>query len=125
MPRIHPTTVIALILLAGSLPTSALRLAVTGAAGYLGAEVACRAASQGHQVRAIVKEGQPSSHLLGCNEVLQVDDLSDMAVAREIAEGMDAVVHTASVFRPCDDMETELVQPNICLLYTSPSPRDS
>ena len=46
-----------------------LKLAVTGAAGYLGAEVACRAAAQGHYVRAVVKHGQPVEHLSACSEV--------------------------------------------------------
>ena len=91
----------------------ALRLAVTGAAGYLGAEIACLAAAQGHDVRAVVKDGQPTAHLSDCTEVMTVDDLCDLAVARDVAEGMDAVVHAASVFRKCDDMELELVQPNI------------
>ena len=48
----------AFVLLIAVLPTAgALRLAVTGAAGYLGAEVACLATEQGHSVRAVVKEG--------------------------------------------------------------------
>lgn len=94
-------------------PTTALRLAVTGAAGYLGAEIACLAAEQGHQVRAVVKHGQAVAHLSGCSEVLEVDDLCDGAVVRDVCDGVDAVLHAASVFRRCDDMETELVQPNI------------
>mmetsp|Transcript_44827 Transcript_44827/g.74399 ORF Transcript_44827/g.74399 Transcript_44827/m.74399 type:complete len:333 (+) Transcript_44827:90-1088(+) len=104
------------------LPHGALRLAVTGAAGYLGAEIACLAASQGHYVRAVVKEGQHSNHLIAgtlgqghqcCSEVLRVQDLCEFNAALAVAEGMDAVLHAAAVFRKCDDMERKLVLPNI------------
>ena len=94
---------------------AALRIAVTGAAGYLGAEIACLARDQGHHVVAVVKSGQRTSHLGQCAEVRSVDDLTDLAAARDIAEGVDAVIHAASVFRKCDDMEAELVAPNIAL----------
>ena len=94
---------------------TALRIAVTGAAGYLGAEIACMATSQGHSVRAVVKEGQCTAHLAECAEIRRVDDLCDLAVARDIADGVDAVIHAASVFRKCDDMELDLVTPNIAL----------
>ena len=96
---------------------AALNVAVTGAAGYLGAEIACMAAAQGHSVRAVIKEGQAVEHLKGC-EVVKVEDLCDLAVARDVAEGMDAVLHAASVFRKCEDMEVDLVQPNIALAET-------
>ena len=93
---------------------TALRLVVTGAAGYLGAEVACMAASAGHEVTAVVKTGQATEHLEGCR-VLAVDDLSDPATAREVVPPgeVDAVIHAASVFRRVGDMESELVTPNI------------
>ena len=41
----------ALLLLAS--PVAALRLAVTGASGYLGREICHQAAAQGHRVRAV------------------------------------------------------------------------
>eukprot|EP00967_Tisochrysis_lutea_P136406 scaffold243338_cov31-Tisochrysis_lutea.AAC.3 len=104
------------LLLAGLVPApaAALRLAVTGANGYLGNEIVCRAFEQGHSVRAVLRSTK------GCTlppevEVMQVEDLSDPAAAREAADGVDAVIHTASVFRKCDDWEAELVGPNIAL----------
>ena len=91
------------------------RIAVTGAAGYLGAETVWQACAQGHSVRAVLRRHPSTLRLPPEAEVVVVDDLADMATARESAEGVDAVIHTASVFRQCADMETELVQPNIAL----------
>ena len=94
---------------------SGLRLVVTGAGGYLGGEIACLAASQGHDVRAIVRPGQPTAHLVGC-EIKTFDDLTDGAQAREaVGEAADAVIHAAGVFRRVDDMQVDLVAPNIAL----------
>ena len=90
----------------------ALKLGVTGAHGYLGAEVCWQAVEQGHEVRAI---GKHARHLPAQVELFEVDDLKDAVTARAAAEGLDAVIHTASVFRSCDDMEQELVLPNIAL----------
>ena len=94
---------------------SPLRLAVTGAGGYLGAEIACAAAEQGHAVRAVVRPSHAIDHLPASVEIVVCEDLTDMAVAREVADGMDVVIHAASVFRKCDDMEAEMVRPNIAL----------
>ena len=95
--------------------TAALRIAVTGAAGYLGSEVAWLAASQGHTVRAIVRTGSRPPHLPSECEIVEFDDLTDAVSAREAADGVDALIHTASVFQRCDDMEEQLVKPNIAL----------
>ena len=58
----------------------------------------------------------------GC-EIFECDDLTEPAMARDAADGMDAVLHTASVFRLCDDMEEELVRPNIAVRSAPSSPR--
>lgn len=94
----------------------ALRLAVTGAAGYLGSEICWQAVQAGHEVRAVVRSaGTASAFLNMMCEVFEADDLADAVQAREAADGVDVVIHTASVFRSCADMETELVQPNMAL----------
>lgn len=94
---------------------AALKLAVTGAGGYLGAEIACAAEEQGHEVRAVLRPNHSTKHLPSSAEIVVVEDLTDMVCAREVAHGMDAVIHAASVFRKCDDMEEGLVVPNIAL----------
>jgi dihydroflavonol-4-reductase len=107
---------IVLLVMIVIVPSShALRLTVTGASGYLGAEIVAQAAAQGHHVRAVLRDGSNTALLPPCVEVVEVDDLTNLAAAREVAADADAVIHTASVFRPCDDMEEELVRPNILL----------
>ena len=97
---------------------SALRIGVTGAHGFLGNEVVWQATAQGHVVRAIVRERNRagSAALPATCEQFEAPDLSDPAQARAAAAGMDAIIHTASVFKKCEDMEKELVQPNIALV---------
>ena len=109
LPTLMRTSSIILLLVQS---TYGLRLGVTGAHGFLGTEIVCQAVSQGHTVRAI---GKPSPFLPSACEVLDLGDLTDMASARTAADGLDAIIHTASVFRRCDDMEAQLVTPNIAL----------
>lgn len=116
---------VAVIALALVEPLSALRIAVTGATGYLGAEVVCQAVAQGHQVRAVLRSSEQPPFLPAECELLQLDDLLDPASAREAADGMDVVIHTASVFRKCDDMELELVRPNIELAEQAPKHKET
>ena len=40
-------------------------------------------------------------------DIMKVDDLTDLMVAREVADGVDAVIHCASVFKRVSDMEEE------------------
>ena len=68
-------------------------------------------------MRAIVRDAGSAAALLPPTcEIFAAPDLADPAAAQDAAAGLDAIIHTASVFRRCDDMETELVQPNIALV---------
>ena len=104
-----------LLVLCVSRAVHGLNIAVTGAHGYLGAEICWLAASQGHSVRAIGRGTSFASILPPSCRCVDLGDLTDPVAAREAAEGMDAVIHTAGVFKKCDDMESDLVQPNIAL----------
>jgi len=99
-----------------TMAASAIRITVTGAHGYLGSEICWQAVQAGHDVRAVVRDAAiVNSFLSMCCEVMECDDLCDAVQARAAAEGATAVIHTASVFRACADMENELVAPNILL----------
>lgn len=66
-------------------------------------------------MRAVLRQRSSGCAFPAGFEVMEREDLSDAACAREAADGVDAVIHTASVFRRCDDWEKELVVPNIAL----------
>ncbi len=95
---------------------SALHLTVTGAGGYLGAEIVWQACQSGHTVRAVARDAAAARKSLPSTvkEVLELD-LTDPAAMAAAAKDTHAVIHAASVFRRCDDMETQLVQPNLAL----------
>ncbi len=68
-------------------------------------------------MRAIVRDASSAAALLPPTcEIFAAPDLTNPAAAQDAAAGLDAIIHTASVFRRCDDMEVELVQPNIALV---------
>ncbi|KAL1522998.1 hypothetical protein AB1Y20_017961 [Prymnesium parvum] len=104
----------AAVLLAAVASAAPTRLAVTGASGYLGAEIVWQAVAQGHSVTAIVRDAAAAARVLPRGtRLLPMADLTEAAAAARAAEGVDAVIHTASVFRRCADMEAELVLPNL------------
>jgi nucleoside-diphosphate-sugar epimerase len=75
---------------------------VTGASGFVGSRVARRLHAEGWQVRALVRAQDPSSDLVGVEQV--VGDFVDPATARDAARGMRIVVHCAATAGP--DLET-------------------
>lgn len=96
-------------------PAPSMRLTITGAAGYLGSEMCWQAVNMGHDVRAVMRDADQASPFQQlCCEIYEAD-LTDSVQAREAAEGADAVIHTASIFRLVADMEQDLVRPNIAL----------
>lgn len=95
---------------------AALNIAVTGAHGFLGAEICWQAAADGHSVRAVGRGSGFSALLPPSCDCLDLGDLTDPVTARQAADGMDVVIHTAGVFRKVDDMDSELVSVNIALV---------
>lgn len=93
-----------------------LNIAVTGAHGYLGAEICWQAAAEGHSVRAVGRGSGFATLLPPSCDCMDLDDLTDPVMARQAADGMDVVIHTAGVFRKVDNMESELVSVNIELV---------
>lgn len=71
---------------------------VTGAAGFIGANLVARLKSEGHWVRAVdIKETAERAHLYGqADEVWVASDLRVWERAREATEGVDRVYHLAA-----------------------------
>lgn len=76
-----------------------MRFAVLGARGLIGGAVVRRARLAGHQVRAIVRVGGPSTGLPSGVEVVQAD-LTTREATIQAVRGSDVVVHAASIPYP-------------------------
>lgn len=75
-----------------------MRYTVTGASGFIGANMVARLKEQGHWVRAVdVKETPEREHLYSqADEVWTGSDLRDWERAREATDGVDRVIHLAA-----------------------------
>lgn len=70
-----------------------LRLAITGATGFVGSHILARACALGHNVRALTRRApdpaSPATWIPG--------DLADAAALRRLCAGVDVVIHIAGV----------------------------
>lgn len=74
-----------------------MRIAVTGAGGFIGRHIVRALAAAGHEVTASDRPGVEAGELPAGARWLPVD-LLDAAGARALVEGQDAVVHSAGLF---------------------------
>lgn len=86
-----------------------MRVAVTGATGYVGAHAAARLLSGDHKLRLLVRDPARVDVTLGRlvpdvrdRVELIVGDMTDGAAARELVDGADAVIHAAAIVAPLD-----------------------
>jgi nucleoside-diphosphate-sugar epimerase len=82
----------------------AMRVLVTGAAGFLGRALVRRLAEGGHAVRALLRERTDASPLGAAAEVVRGDATEAAALARAV-RGCDVVYHLAGVRRATDRAE--------------------
>jgi nucleoside-diphosphate-sugar epimerase len=74
-------------------------LFVTGGTGFLGHHLLPALIAQGHQVRALVRHPQQHTWLHGLPIEIVQGDILDPEALRRGAEGADAIVHAAGIFR--------------------------
>jgi dihydroflavonol-4-reductase len=74
-----------------------MRVLVTGASGFIGANVVRALLSAGHDVRALVRSGVPES-LAGLNLDFARGDLRDITSLEEALAGCKAVIHAAALY---------------------------
>jgi GDP-D-mannose 3', 5'-epimerase len=74
------------------------RYSITGASGFIGANMVKRLKDDGHWVRAVdIKETPEREHLYSlADEVWVASDLRDWERAREATDGVDIVIHLAA-----------------------------
>ena len=76
-----------------------MKILITGATGKVGSRLAKRLSSQGHHVRALVRDSSRAVALLGDQIELVEGDLLDSDSLVPAVQGVAAVVHCAAFFR--------------------------
>lgn len=75
-----------------------MRVAVTGATGFIGGEIARRLRARGDDVAALVRDPEGAAGLAGEGVELIAGDLATDDAVRRAVEGCDGVVHAAAVY---------------------------
>jgi dihydroflavonol-4-reductase len=76
-----------------------MKIFLTGATGFVGHHVASELASQGAQLRLLVRKSSNLANLEGISGETHVGDLSDPASIAPALEGCDALMHVAADYR--------------------------
>lgn len=72
-----------------------MRVAITGASGFIGAALVREAHARGHAVSALVRETSRTDHIEGLVDRLVVGTHEDPAVHQQLLDGVDAVIHNS------------------------------
>jgi dihydroflavonol-4-reductase len=87
---------------------------LTGANGHIGANIARELLKRNHQVVAFVRQTSNLRGLDGLNVELRYGDILDQNSVAAGAQGCDAIIHTAAVYRMwAKDDQKEIIDPTI------------
>ncbi|MDQ2721996.1 MAG: NAD-dependent epimerase/dehydratase family protein [Actinomycetota bacterium] len=95
-----------------------MRIAVTGATGYIGAHSAKALLAAGHQLRLLIHPAEHPEKSLGALDIRPTDyaavvgDVRDSAVVAALLTGCDAVLHAAGIVGVDDRREALMWQVN-------------
>jgi dihydroflavonol-4-reductase len=93
--------------------SSATKVLVTGATGFIGSAVAKALCETGFAVRTIARSGSPRHHLAGLNLEFYEGDLLDRRAVRSAMADVRHVFHVAADYRLWARNPSEILQNNI------------
>lgn len=90
-----------------------MKVLVTGANGHIGANVCRELLRQGHEVRAFVRRNADMQGLQGVAVEIVYGDVMDPSTLNAGAEGCDAIIHLAAVYKTIASTPEEIVAPAV------------
>lgn len=90
-----------------------MKVLVTGANGNIGANVVRSLLQQNHQVKAFVRKGADTQGIDGLDLEYSYGDVMDAASLESAAQGCDAIIHLAAVYKTIAKTPEEIVEPAI------------
>ncbi|MDG9668589.1 NAD-dependent epimerase/dehydratase family protein [Hahella sp. CR1] len=88
-----------------------MKVLVTGANGHIGSHVVRQLLDQNHEVRAFVRKSSDLRGLNGLKPEFAYGDVKDPTAVEAAAEGCDAIIHMAAVYKTIAKSVEEIVEP--------------
>lgn len=90
-----------------------MKVLVTGANGHIGSHVVRQLLDAGHEVRAMVRKSADLRGLEGLKPEFAHGDIMDAEAVMKAAEGCDAIIHMAAVYKTIANSAEEIVAPAV------------
>ena len=90
-----------------------MKVLVTGASGHIGGHVVDHLLNMNHSVRALVRKSSDLRGVRASEIEIVHGDIKDKSAVRKAAEGCDAVIHLAAVYKTIAKTPEEIVEPAV------------
>lgn len=86
-----------------------MKILITGASGHIGYHLCKLAVSKGYQVKAFIRPSSYKNHLLQLSVEICYGDILEIDTLRKAMEGVEAVFHTAAIYRLTEEEKDNLI----------------